>query len=486
MLATNPTGCLTVEFTSDGSIVYAGWAATVSCVTPPAGNCVYALQLFDSNGNGWGSSSVGVRINGGAWTNYTTTGSGNTFLLGMNLGDQIELQYNATGPNQGQNSYTLSVLGGTPYFSSGSPPAAGIQFTQTVNCAPPPSPPQDCNGGITVCNALDINSSTNNSGWTDDLDASNQGCLSGGENQGSWYFISPQTAGTIAFSITPANGTDDYDFAVWGPYTSAHCPTEPPLRCSYDAPGPYTTGLNGTATATTEGASGTGWVQDIDALAGEVYVIYIDDFSLSGQAFSLTWQLSSGSSLDCTVLPMELLLFQAIPRGSQIDLAWRTATERNTDRFEVQRSRDDQQFIPIGQQDAAGESLQPLDYSFTDQAPLAGPNYYRLKLLDRDGSFTFSSVEVAFVERSLDQRPLLFPVPAMDLLHVSFHAPTEGMAIIRLRDALGRPVAEHPATVTKGRNALTIPLLDLAEGCYTLEVDLSHGLRLPANSFLKH
>lgn len=71
-------------------------------------------------------------------------------------------------------------------------------------------------------------------------------------------------------------------------------PTGPPLRCSYDAPPPYTTGLNATATQTTEGASGTGWVKDIQALAGQVFALYIDNFSATGQAFTLNWQLSSG------------------------------------------------------------------------------------------------------------------------------------------------------------------------------------------------
>jgi hypothetical protein len=486
VVATNPSGCLTVEFTSDYSVNYPGWAATVACQTPPAGDCVYVLQLFDSNGNGWGASNVGVNINGLGWNNYTTTGSGNTFLLGLNIGDQIELQYNASGPNQGQNSYSLSMFGGTPYFTSGSPPVAGVSFTQTVTCTPPPAPPQDCTGGVTLCNSQSITNSSDNTGWSDDLDASNQGCLSSGERQGTWYFFSPQTAGTIAFSIAPGNGTDDYDFAVWGPYPNAHCPTEQPLRCSYALPGSYTTGLNGTATDPSEGISGNGWVQDIDALAGEVYVLYIDDFSLSGQDFTLNWQLSGGSSLDCTVLPLELLSFQARPRGTVIDLAWSTASERNTDLFEVQRSADNHQFTAIGHMDAAGESLQQLDYLFTDPDPLTGANYYRLKLLDLDGTYTYSQVEVAFMDRGQGARPLLFPNPATELLRLAFHAPMEGPATIRIQDAVGRTVATHQAALARGANAVDIPLLQLADGWYSVAVGLPDDTPLPTGSFLKH
>jgi hypothetical protein len=486
ILSTDPTGCLTTVFDSDGSVTYPGWAAQVVCQALPAGNCVYVLEMYDNNGNGWGPSSVQYRINGGAWTSYTVTGSANFALIGVNLGDLIELDYVASGPDQGQNSYTISMLGQTPYFTSATPPTAGITWSQTVNCGPPPAPPQDCAGGVTVCNSLNITNSSDNTGWSDDLDASNQGCLFGGENQGTWYFFSPQTDGTIAFSISPANGTDDYDFAVWGPYPNAHCPTEQPLRCSYDAPAPTTTGLNGTATATSEGAFGTGWVQDIDALAGEVYVLYIDDFSLSGQDFTLNWQLSGGSSLDCTVLPLELLSFQARPRGTVIDLAWSTASERNTDLFEVQRSADNHQFTAIGHMDAAGESLQQLDYLFTDPDPLTGANYYRLKLLDLDGTYSYSQVEVAFMDRGQGARPLLFPNPATELLRVAFHAPMEGPATIRIQDAVGRTVATHQAAMARGANAVDIPLLQLADGWYSVAVGLPDGTPLPTGSFLKH
>lgn len=235
ILATNPTGCLTVEFDSDGSVVYSGWAANVNCQPLPAGDCVYILRLHDSAGNGWGSSHVRVRINSGAWTNYTVTGSDNVVLIGVNLNDLIEIDYVASGPNQGQNSWTISKLGQIPYFSSSTPPTPGIAFSQIVTCGPPPAPPQDCAGGITVCSALAINNNATNWGETQDLNASNQGCLST-EHMGTWYFFSPQTAGNIGFSISPTNGTDDYDFAVWGPYTEAQCPAGPPLRCSWNAP----------------------------------------------------------------------------------------------------------------------------------------------------------------------------------------------------------------------------------------------------------
>ncbi|MBK9421110.1 MAG: hypothetical protein IPN44_08655 [Flavobacteriales bacterium] len=480
--ATNPSGCLTAEFYSGTFDNYPGWAAQVSCAPPPAGDCVFVLNMHDSNGNGWGSSKVRVRINGGTWTSYTVTGSGNTVLIGVNIGDLIEFDYVATGPGQPQNSYTVSRLGDVPYFTSAIPPVAGTTFSQTVSCSPPPAQPQDCAGAITICGSTQITSSSTNAGQTNDLNAANRGCLSS-EHQGSWYYFSPQNNGTIGFSITPANGTDDYDFAVWGPYPNAQCPAGLPLRCSYDAPGPAVTGLNETATQTTEGASGTGWVKSINGVADQVYVLYIDNFSTSGQAFQLDWQLGPGTSLDCTVLPVELLDLSATARTPVIDVDWATATEHNSDHFAVQRSMDNLHFESIGLVSAAGNSEQRLEYRFTDTKPVTGWNYYRLKQVDMNGSAELSFVVSANMDAKSSEKPILYPNPVEDVLNVQWSGNTDNVLLV-VRDALGREVASGKPVNNYGA-ALQLAVDGITAGCYTVSIVLSSGQEVAGGVFIK-
>lgn len=484
LMASNPSGCLTAQFISDGSVVRAGWAAQVICSTPPAGDCVYVLRLHDSAGNGWGASSVRVRINGGAWTSYTVTANDNVVLIGVYLGDLIELDYVNTGPNQGQNSYSISKLGSNPYFTSATPPVPGITFTQTVTCGPPPAQPQDCVGGITVCSSQAITNNSGSTGDVMDLNASNQGCLSSGERQGTWYYFSPQTNGTIAFSIAPANGTDDYDFAVWGPYANAQCPTGPPLRCSYDAPGPYTTGLNATATQTTEGAGGTGWVQDIAAIAGQVYVLYIDNFSSTGQAFTLSWQLSNGSTLDCTTLPVELIALEATAKDPVIEVTWATATEHDSHHFTVERSPDNITFTPVGTVVAAGNAQFRNDYLLVDEAPFRGVNYYRLEQVDIDGTTMRSYTVVASLSDG-NGRPGIYPNPAADVLNVVFQRPMDKPVELVVLDALGRTVAIVTTDPRPGQRTAQVPIEKLAPGWYSLRIDLPDGGTITGGQFLK-
>ncbi|MCB0764878.1 MAG: CUB domain-containing protein, partial [Flavobacteriales bacterium] len=263
IISSAPGGCLTLQLTSDGSINAPGWSAGITCIVPPpppTGDCIYVLTLNDSFGDGWGTSRVGVSINGGPVQYYGATGSFFQVVFGVNINDLVTLTYVNTGPNQTQNSYSLSIQGqGSPLFTSGSPPAAGLQYAGLVDCVPPATPPQDCIGGITICSGQAFNNNSNNTGTVVDLTSSNQGCLNAGERQGTWYYFSPSAGGTIGFTITPTAPTD-YDFAVWGPMAGVTCPPPgPPLRCSWAAPyGP--TGCGNGATDVSEGAGGDRFV----------------------------------------------------------------------------------------------------------------------------------------------------------------------------------------------------------------------------------
>lgn len=475
--STHPTGCITLQFTSDGSFTYSGWTANVICgdpPPPPGGDCVYILNLYDSWGDGWGSSSVGISINGGPYTYYTVTGGYNQVLIGVNIGDVIAVNYNNSGGFQGENSYSIGIQGGGNYFSSGSPPAAGIQFIQTVTCEPPATPQQDCLGSMTICNGQSFNNNSNNTGNIVDLHAGNRGCLTLNERQGTWYVFSPSEAGTIGMSLAPV-GTADYDFAVWGPYPpgstpSTFCPPAgPPIRCSYDAPGPYTTGMVTGAGQDSEGASGTGWVNSINVTVGQVYLLYIDNWSSNGQEFGLSWQLTNGASLDCTVLPVEMASFQATPEQAHVQLTWRTMSEVSSERFDVEHSLNGMDFTRIGTVEAAGTSYSTIAYSWPHMAPLTGTlNHYRLKQVDQDGSFTYSQVESVLFKA--DGRTLVpRPNPANDMVSVDLPEAVPSGSIIEVLDASGRVVLTR-SNGTDGPQAIGIPIATLDAGSYVMRI----------------
>ncbi|MCB0514406.1 MAG: hypothetical protein KDC60_08255, partial [Bacteroidetes bacterium] len=93
-----------------------------------------------------------------------------------------------------------------------------------------------------------------------------------------------------------------------------------------------------------------------------------------------------------TVLPIELLSFTGYNDGDVNVLNWVTASERNSSKFEIEKSSDASTFEYIGEVPAAGNSIIELGYNFIDPNPQFGDNYYRLKMIDSDGTFKYSEI----------------------------------------------------------------------------------------------
>ncbi len=452
----------------------------IQCVPPPVGDCLYTLNMYDTFGDGWDGSTVGISINGSPFTNYTITGASGTAVIGLFIGDIIVVQYTEISPYPGEISYSL-----TPgcIWSDGPAPATGIVFTQTVDCQPAPAPPEDCAGAITICNNQAFNNNTTNTGCSADLGLANQGCLGAAERQGTWYYFSPSTSGNIAMTISPADPTDDYDFAIWGPMANPVCPPPgAPYRCSFAAPA-GDTGLNYTATDPTEGAGGDKWVDDLPVVAGQVYIMYISNFSQSGLAFDLNWNLTNGASLDCTVLPIELLSFNAFARASTVELEWATASELDNDYFMVERSIDGNSFSAIGRVEGSGTSSAVTAYKLIDTAPFRGVGYYRLKQVDSDGSFTYSStVAVAF--GSLAQMGAPYPNPAIGAVSIDLISAFDGPCTVQALDATGRIVSQQQGVLTQGLCTLSLPITGADPGTYALRVLAPDGSCLHTGRFV--
>ena len=93
-------------------------------------------------------------------------------------------------------------------------------------------------------------------------------------------------------------------------------------------------------------------------------------------------------------LPVTWLSFNVAREDDVVAVTWATATEKNADYFDVERSKDGRNFETLGRVNAAGNSTQAVNYTFLDRQPAATVAYYRLRQVDRDGSFVYSSVRV--------------------------------------------------------------------------------------------
>lgn len=96
---------------------------------------------------------------------------------------------------------------------------------------------------------------------------------------------------------------------------------------------------------------------------------------------------------NCEVtLPVKLVKFKGDLLDNSVALSWVTTEERGSSYFDVERSSDLQEFSRLGRLKSKGSTNVTQHYNFMDQSPLKGNNYYRLKMVDADGSFEYSRI----------------------------------------------------------------------------------------------
>lgn len=91
-------------------------------------------------------------------------------------------------------------------------------------------------------------------------------------------------------------------------------------------------------------------------------------------------------------LPVELVSFDASLAERKVILNWQTASELNSNYFDILRSNDGENWSSIGTVPASGSSQSIIDYSLTDTSPMNGVSYYRLKQVDLNGNFHLSDI----------------------------------------------------------------------------------------------
>ena len=259
------------------------------------------------------------------------------------------------------------------------------------------------NGGVNceqaqlICNNQSF--SSNSSGFgTQELSTTNNGCL-GIEHQSSWYYLSIQNGGTLNMNIAPTSATDDYDFAMWGPFTSTtvgtNCPPiGSPVRCSYASTTGATGLMNVTPNQNSEGVFGDGWVESLTTNPNEYYLLLIDNFSASNTGYNITW--SGTATLGClpTQLPVELTYFSVSNQDNINKITWKISSETNSSHYLVERAVDDD-FEIIIKVNSFGNTQTQTTYNAFDSDYLDTINYYRLTQVDIDGnSITYGPISI--------------------------------------------------------------------------------------------
>ncbi|MEM9931547.1 MAG: hypothetical protein AAF840_17205, partial [Bacteroidota bacterium] len=142
------------------------------------------------------------------------------------------------------------------------------------------------------------------------------------------------------------------------------------------------------------------------------------------------------------LLPLDLLQFTGSTLDKTNALSWTTANEEAFSHFEVERSADGSSWQFLGEVAGAGLTTTTAGYDFVDATPLVAA-FYRLRMVDLDGSFAYSPL--VFLERQEQRELRVFPNPAANFLQVQLPTALNEEVFVRLLDLSGKVMSEVQA-----------------------------------------
>jgi len=172
-------------------------------------------------------------------------------------------------------------------------------------------------------------------------------------------------------------------------------------------------------------------------------------------------------------LPLSILRFNGYLANEIFSLQWQSANEVNTKNFIIQRSSNGTTFTDLGTVKSANTSGTN-SYNFIDNHPLQSINYYRLKMEDNDGRFTYSNI-IPIKLSDFNTNLFLYPNPAHNAATVLFNSIGNNKYAINITDLTGRLIKRVKGISTLGTNTIAIDVKNFSKGTYFINMNNENG-----------
>jgi len=178
-----------------------------------------------------------------------------------------------------------------------------------------------------------------------------------------------------------------------------------------------------------------------------------------------------------STLPVSLLNFSAKKNNKTIDLTWATEVESDMDHYELQRSSDGRNFTNL-QSVQSRNSLTKINYTVTDSKPLNGVAYYRLKMVETNGTFSYS--KIVTVQFATGNTVTVYPTLWKKGTTLNISNPNNEKLTAFFFTASG----QHVGTVTTNNSLLPTDTLNKQKGIIYFKVINDEGLQLSKGSLV--
>ena len=183
------------------------------------------------------------------------------------------------------------------------------------------------------------------------------------------------------------------------------------------------------------------------------------------------------SQADFTVaqnpVPVKWIAFTgAKDRNNSIKLNW-SVNEIDNHYYTIERSLDGEHFSKIGEVAASTASGNNHSYSFTDARPFASKNFYRIKQVDKNGSYSYSKTISVTIDEATSSW-VVYPNPTTDKVNLFCNANYNNMTI-NVYDAVGKVVYSQTREKALKGEIVTVSLSNLAKGIYSVKLQASNA-----------
>lgn len=402
----------------------------ITILPPPS--CLFPIGITATN-----ITSTTADI---SW-NPVTGAVGYEYILDQNSGNPT-----GSGIATTATTYNASSLSfpGTYYFHVRTSCGSGNFSTWSTIVFNTVLPNDYCSGAIAVPYTGTITG--DNTMATDDiLPSVSCGSSNNGIYKGLWYKVTPSSSGTMTISLCTGTSWDTYlrvyegtcgNLNICDGYNDDYCNSQSQL--------------------------------DVTAVANTTYYILVTGYGSNAYgSFTLT--------ISGVPLAIKLADISATNVGSKNRVDWVSASEDKGDYYVVQRSADGRNYQDLS---IVKGNAKASTYSYWDEAPYGGINYYRLKIMDIAGNASYSKVVTAIMKGDRAFTIDAYPNPVSDLLTVKLYGNAGSNAMVTITDVTGKVVK----VVTIGNNTATISMSELAAGMYLVKyTDNIHSQILKVN-----
>lgn len=301
--------------------------------------------------------------------------------------------------------------------------------------------------GATLPSTITNNSSTGSIGWSN---------LLNGVSSNNSYISCGTLLGILASAQTNYIQASGYGFAI--PSTATVCGIE--VRVERNAAGLLVGSsvtdknvflMKGGTQVGSNHASGSGWSGsdgvDIYGNSADLWGTTWTPAQINATNFGVFFsaQMNAGlaslfltanvDAISVTVyynagtLPVEFISFSGEQESQTIRLGWQTASERDNARFEVEKMNEDYSWNTIGAVSGKGNVSGTSSYTLYDPDPMP-INYYRVRQIDRNMQSSVSETISVDYKTASRRKPVLYPVPANDMLYIDYESPIQNVEIV--------------------------------------------------------